>query len=81
MCFSLILSYAILLLDFAYSGGVNFCWNPSFYFVVLNQFCHSLLKIDGLFYFVKSGNTKIISSENKVTLTKHSLVLNSSQDH
>ena len=29
----------------SYSGGVNTCWNPNFYFVVLNQFCDFSLKI------------------------------------
>ena len=45
-----------------------------FYFVVLNQFCDSLLKIRmACSTFVKSGNTEIISSENKITLTMPSL--------
>ena len=46
-----------------------------FYFVVLNHFCDSWLKIDGLFYFAKSGNTKVTSSENRIILTRPSLVL------
>ena len=52
-----------------------------FYFVVLNHFCDSWLKIDGLFYFAKSGNTKIISSEIKIILTRPTLVLTYSQDN
>ena len=46
-----------------------------FYSVVLNHFCDSWSKIDGLFYFARSGNTKIISSENKIILTRPSLVV------
>ena len=72
---------SVLFINIAYSGGVNTCWNPNFYFVVLNQFCDSWLKnSDGLFCFVKSGNTKIVSSENK-TLTSPSLVLTYSRDN
>ena len=52
-----------------------------FYFVVLNHFCDSWLKIDDLLYFAKSKNTKIISSENKIILTRPSLVLTYSQDN
>ena len=29
------------------------CWNPYFYFVVINYFYDSWLKIDGLPYFAK----------------------------
>ena len=46
-----------------------------FYVVVLNHFCDSWLKIDGLFYFVKSVNTKVTSSESIIILTRPSLVL------
>ena len=46
-------------------GFMRTLLESKFYFVVLNHFCESWLKIDGLFYFVKSGNTKIISSETK----------------
>ena len=46
-----------------------------FYFVVLNHFCDSWLKIDGLCYFAKSGNIKVTSSENIIILTRPSLVL------
>ena len=52
-----------------------------FYFVVLNHFCESWWKIEGLFYFAKSGNKKIISSENIIILTRPTLVLTHSQDN
>ena len=52
-----------------------------FYFIVLNHFCDSWLKIDGLLYFAKSGNTKVTSSDKIIILTRHSLVLMYSQDN
>ena len=72
---------SILFINIAYSSGVNTCWNPDFYSVVLNHFCDSWSKIDSLFYFVKSANIKITSSENKITVTRPSLVLTYSQDN
>ena len=36
---------SVLFINIAYSGGINTCWNPNFYFVVLNQFCDPWLKI------------------------------------
>ena len=51
------------------------------YFVVLNHFCEPWLKIEGLLYFTKSGNTKIFSSGNKIILTRPTLVFNYSQNN
>ena len=65
---------SILFINIAYSGGY-YLLESKFYFVVLNNFCESRLKIDGLFYFAKPGSTKIISSESKIMLTRPTLVL------
>ena len=77
--------HSVLFINIAYSGGVNTCWNPNFgeFLLCCSKSILWLLveNSDGLFYFVKSGNTKIISSENKITLTRPSLLLTYSRDN